>query len=206
MNVRNPEAGATLRPGYNGRMSDLPFLTGQLLIAMPGLRDPDFDHTVTLICQHSEEGALGLVINRASEYRMADLLRHLDLATGDAALAAQPVLLGGPLQRERGFVLHAPDGRWAASHAIDAQLSLTTSRDILEALAAGHGPPQMLAALGYAGWEAGQLERELRENAWLTAAADHEILFDVPLEQRWTAAAARMGVDAQRLSPYAGNA
>ncbi|MDE3141378.1 MAG: YqgE/AlgH family protein [Pseudomonadota bacterium] len=181
-------------------------LTGHLLIAMPGLRDPDFEHTVTLICQHSEDGALGLVVNRPSDYHLQDLLQQMDISTDDDPLAQQAVLAGGPLQRERGFVLHNPDGHWALSYAIDERLMLTTSRDILEAIAAGHGPQQMLIALGYAGWEPGQLERELRDNAWLTVAADDELLFEVPLEQRWIAAAARMGVDAQRLTHYAGNA
>lgn len=181
-------------------------LTGQLLIAMPGLRDPDFDHAVTLICQHNEDGALGLVINRPSEYRLHDLLRHMDLSSADEPLAQQTVLTGGPLQRERGFVLHPTGGHWASSYAIDGQLSLTSSRDILEAIAGGQGPARILIALGYAGWEPNQLERELRDNAWLTVNADHELLFEVPLEQRWSAAAARMGVDAQRLSHYAGNA
>ncbi len=187
-------------------MIDVRSLTGDLLVAMPGLRDPNFEHTVTLVCQHNEDGALGLVINRPSDYRLGELLRHLDLSSDDDGLTGQPVLNGGPLQRERGFVLHPPDGHWASTHTIDAGLSLTTSRDILEALAAGRGPARALVALGYAGWEPGQLERELRDNAWLTVGADHELLFSVPLEQRWSAAAARMGVDAQRLSPYAGNA
>lgn len=181
-------------------------LTGQLLIAMPGLRDPDFDHTVTLVCQHNEDGALGLVVNRPSDYRLKELLQHMDIETKDETLAQQIVLAGGPLQRERGFVLHHPSGTWSSSYAIDDQLVLTTSRDILEAIAGGQGPLRTLIALGYAGWEAGQLERELRDNAWLTVAADDELLFDVPLEQRWSAAAARMGVDAQRLAHYAGNA
>ncbi len=194
------------RGGYNGTMSATSTLTGHLLIAMPGLRDPEFDHAVTLICQHNEDGALGLVINRPSEYRLQDLLRHMDLTDAREPLAQQTVLAGGPLQRERGFVLHPSGGHWASSYSIDDQLSLTSSRDILEAIASGQGPTRMLIALGYAGWEQGQLERELRDNAWLTVEADHELLFDIPLEQRWNAAAARMGVDAQRLSPYAGNA
>lgn len=187
-------------------MTATSMLTGQLLIAMPGLRDPDFDHTVTLVCQHNEDGALGLVVNRPSDYRLKELLRHMEIDTKDEALAHQIVLAGGPLQRERGFVLHkATNTTWSSSYAIDDQLALTTSRDILEAIAGGHGPRRTLIALGYAGWESGQLERELRDNAWLTVAADDELLFDVPLEQRWNAAAALMGVDAQRLTHYAGN-
>ena len=186
-------------------MIDVRSLTGDLLVAMPGLRDPNFEHTVTLVCQHNEDGALGLVINRPSDYRLGELLRHLDLSSDDDGLTGQPVLNGGPLQRERGFVLHPPDGHWASTHTIDAGLSLTTSRDILEAIGQGQGSKNILVALGYAGWGKGQLEREIVENSWLNAPASQSILFKQPAADRWKAAAELMGVDISLLTAQAGH-
>ncbi len=181
-------------------------LTGQLLFAMPGLMDPNFEHGVAYICQHGEDGAIGILINRPSDFCLGDLLKQMQIDSENEAINAQPVLSGGPIQPERGFVLHHGHTHWVSSHPVNDELVLTTSRDVLEAIAAGEGPDPMLVALGYAGWEPGQLERELRENAWLTIAASQSLLFETPLDQRWTATAASVGVDASRLMHYAGNA
>lgn len=179
----------------------------QFLIALPAMQDPNFTRGVTLICQHSAEGAMGLMINRLSSYRLGDILQQMDLSTDDAALAATPVLLGGPVQPERGFVLHDPTpDPWDSTFEVSPTLHLTTSRDILAAMARGSGPTRATVALGYAGWSGGQLEDELQANAWLTVAADLAILFDTPLEDRWSAAARLMGVDLSRMTAYSGRA
>jgi putative transcriptional regulator len=181
-------------------------LTGQLLIALPTLADSPFARSVTLLCQHDEEGAMGVVVNRAAEYTLGEVFEQMGIASEDAALCAQPVLAGGPVHPERGFVLHDGDCQWDSSLAIADGLCVTTSRDILEALARGDGPPHVAVALGCAGWGAGQLERELVENSWLTVPSDAGILFTVPLDQRWQAAAAQIGVDMSRMTDYSGHA
>jgi putative transcriptional regulator len=183
------------------------FLGNHFLIALPGLSDPNFARSVTLLCQHNAEGAMGLMLNRTSEYRLGDVLDQMQIRTDDEALASAPVLIGGPVQPERGFVLHEPgEDAWDSTFRLSDELALTTSRDILAAMARGAGPKRALIALGYAGWSEGQLESELQDNAWLTVAADRSILFDTPLEQRWTAAARLMGVDVALLTDYAGHA
>ena len=181
-------------------------LTGHFLIAMPSLADPPFSRGVALLCQHDEDGAVGLLVNQLSEYRFGDVLAQMKLECLDSDLADAPVLIGGPVQQERGFVLHREHGYWESSYRINAQWSVTTSRDILVAMAAGEGPSQAVMALGYAGWDAGQLEQELMANAWLTAEASGRIVFDTPLEDRWSAAAGLVGVDPRQLSSYAGHA
>ncbi|WP_147652483.1 YqgE/AlgH family protein [Vulcaniibacterium gelatinicum] len=180
-------------------------LANQLLIALPTLHDPNFARTVALICQHDSEGAMGIVVNRRSEYTLGEVLRQMGIETGDEALQAQPVLAGGPVHPERGFVLH-DGGPWDSSLEIADGLYLTTSRDVLEAMARGEGPAHALIALGCAGWGAGQLEHELTEDSWLTVPADPELLFEVPLEARWQAAAGRIGVDLRKLADYSGHA
>jgi len=180
-------------------------LSRQLLIALPALSDPNFSRSVALICQHDENGAMGVMINRPSEYSLGEVLGQMGIETDDQALRAQVVLSGGPVHPERGFVVH--DGQpWDSSLALGEGLYLTTSRDVLEALAEGHGPAHALVALGCAGWGAGQLELEIGENSWLTAPADAELLFAMSLEQRWQAAAGRIGVDLFRLTDYSGHA
>jgi putative transcriptional regulator len=180
--------------------------SNQLLVALPALHDPHFERGVALICQHDEDGAMGVIVNRASEYTLGDVLTQMSLAPHDAHMARQLVLNGGPVLPERGFVLHDGDRRWDSTLSIGAGLSLTTSRDILEAMAEGEGPEHVVLALGCAGWSAGQLELELGENSWLTAPADNELLFDLPLEQRWLAAGGRIGVDMSRMTDYSGHA
>lgn len=188
-------------------MSEASYLGNQLLVAMPALADPNFAHTVTLICEHSDRGALGIVVNQPLEMTMAEVLAQLALTTEDALLRDMPVLRGGPVQGDRGFVLHEPGPQeWDSTLPVSGTLHVTTSRDVLAAMARGAGPARAVVALGYAGWEAGQLEEEVRQNAWLTVPCDDAILFDLPFEQRWQAAARLVGVDLARISHLAGRA
>ena len=181
-------------------------LANQLLIASPALSDPNFARSVTLICQHDDDGAMGVIVNRASEYTLGEVLRQMNLASQDPRLDDQVVLAGGPVHPERGFVLHDGDREWDSTLAIADGLYVTTSRDVLEAMARGDGPRSATVALGCAGWGAGQLEHELVENSWLTVPADAELLFRLPLDARWQAAAGRIGVDLARLADYSGHA
>jgi putative transcriptional regulator len=181
-------------------------LAGQLLLSMPGMPDPNFDNSVTYICEHSEKGAVGLMINRPMNLNVSEVLEQFSLKIDDGALATQPVLRGGPVQSERGFVLHESKNRWDSTTEVGHSISVTTSQDILSAVAAGRGPERMLLALGYAGWGAGQLEEEIRQNAWLTAPATIDLVFATPYEQRWQASAAGIGVNLASLSPEAGHA
>lgn len=181
-------------------------LENHVLIALPALADPNFSRSVTLICQHDAEGAMGVVVNRASEYTLGEVFRQMGIESDDTGLCARPVIAGGPVHPERGFVLHDGDHGWDSSLAIADGLFVTTSRDVLEALARGEGPASATVALGCAGWGAGQLEHELVENSWLTAPADPELLFALPLESRWQAAAGRIGVDMARVADYSGHA
>ena len=178
----------------------------QLLIALPALDDPNFSRSVTLICQHDADGAMGVMVNRPSEYTLGEVFRQMGIASDDEALCARPVVSGGPVHPERGFVLHDGDQAWDSTLAIASGLYVTTSRDVLEAIASGAGPRAATVALGCAGWGAGQLEQELVDNSWLTAPADPELLFELPLEARWQAAVARIGVDLARLAEYSGHA
>lgn len=181
-------------------------LTNHFLIAMPGLADPNFYHTVTYICEHNSNGALGIVINRPLNTRLGEILEHLDIKATTPRIADQTVYLGGPVQPERGFVVHRPLGEWDATLKITNNLGVSSSRDILAAIADGNGPDRTLIALGYAGWGAGQLEQEIAQNAWLSGPADDHILFDLPVERRWSAAAQLLGVDLNLLSSDAGHA
>ncbi|WP_348758921.1 YqgE/AlgH family protein [Candidatus Methylocalor cossyra] len=181
-------------------------LTNHFLIAMPGMTDPFFARTVTYLCQHGEEGALGIIINRPSELTLVDILEQMEIDLHEPAIGQIPVYFGGPVQPERGFVLHEPAaGDWNSTLKVSDSVSLTTSRDILEAIGQGEGPRKVLIALGYAGWGKGQLERELLENSWLTAPADLSILFNQPAENRWRAAAEWMGVDISLMTSAAGH-
>ena len=182
------------------------FLTNQFLIAMPGMADPNFSQTVTLVCEHNAQGALGIVINRPLPMAFADVFAQLDLDCSQSKVAATPVLQGGPVQPERGFVLHSAGALWDSTLPVSDWLHLTTSRDVLEALARGEGPAEAFIALGYAGWEAGQLEAEVAQNAWLTVPADHGVMFGTALEDRWEAATRLLGVDLLHLSSDAGHA
>ena len=178
-------------------------LRNQLLIAMPSLRGSEFGGVLMYICDHNEDGALGLVINRPLDIRMDELLEQMDLADVECD---QPVFNGGPVQLERGFVLHRGESRWQHSMAIGADICLTTSRDILNAIGHGEGPKDFLLALGYAGWSPGQLDDEIASNVWLTCPADEDLLFEIPWDQRLETAMRRMGVDPAQLSSSAGHA
>ncbi len=206
-------------------------LTHHFLIAMPGLHDENFSRSVVYLCEHSERGALGLVINKPSDLDMRGLFQKVDLPLTRPDLADQLVLQGGPVHTERGFVLHesmrpmAPEaptaaqaapapveadiddkGVYASTMAIPGGLEMTTSRDVLEALSSGAGPRKLLISLGYAAWGQGQLENEIAENSWLTVGADPEVIFDTPIEQRYERALALLGLQAWMLSPDAGHA
>ena len=181
-------------------------LANQLLIAMPGMADPNFSSTVTLICEHNDEGALGIVINRPLNLKLSGLFEQLQVENADAAALDHPVLMGGPVGPERGFVLHDTSHQYENSLAVSSEICLTLSRDVIDAMASGRGPEKTLVALGYAGWEAGQLEAEMLANAWLNVQSTAEIVFDMPFEERWTAAAEALGVDLTLLSSEAGHA
>jgi putative transcriptional regulator len=181
-------------------------LTHHFLIAMPNMADPYFARTLTYICEHNEQGALGLVVNKPLDMNLATLFERVDLELRDRRLAELPVYFGGPVQSDRGFVLHQPVGSWSSTLAVRDRVGLTTSRDILEALAARTGPEKLLVTLGYAGWAAGQLEHEIKQNAWLTVEAREQIIFDLPPEERLVAAMSLLGIDFARLSDEAGHA
>lgn len=181
-------------------------LAGQLLLALPLLSDARFSRSVTLICQHDDDGAMGVMVNRPSEYTLGDVLGQMGVDGGSDTLHAQLVLAGGPVHPERGFVLHDGGLQWESTMAIGDALYLTTSRDILEAMVQGQGPANAIVALGCAGWTSGQLEAELTDNDWLTVPSDPELLFEIPLDARWETSAGRIGVDFARLAVYAGHA
>ena len=181
-------------------------LTNHFLIAMPGLLDPNFYQTVTYICAHNEEGAMGIVINRPLSIDLGEVLNQMNLSPCNEQIENIPVYHGGPVQSDRGFVLHGADKEWQSSIHISREIGMTTSRDILQAIAKGRGPEKSLIALGYAGWAAGQLETEIRENAWLSGPADSAIIFELPYEKRWESAAKLVGIDLDKLSPDVGHA
>ena len=188
-------------------------LTGQFLIAMPTLHgDSSFERAVVYICEHTAKGALGLVINRTADVKVSEILDKLAsesegiVYTPPKAYADQSVLLGGPVQSERGFVLHTALHEYASTVRINDRLALTTSRDILEDWAQGQGPEHMLLALGYAGWGAGQLEEELARNAWLTVAADEHVLFETLPNEKYTQAMRLLGIDEAMISHTSGHA
>ena len=185
-----------------------PGFVNHFLIAMPELRDPNFNRTVTLICQHDANGALGVVINRPLDHlTLKDVFDQLDLSTlTSESTAKSPVYYGGPVQQELGLVLHEGVGDWGSTLVIGDNLGLTSSRDVLESLSRSDGPSHSLMTLGYAGWGKGQLEQEMQENAWLSVEADCEIIFSVPAQQRWTAAASKIGIDMNQLAPGVGHA
>ncbi|MDH4150553.1 MAG: YqgE/AlgH family protein [Betaproteobacteria bacterium] len=181
-------------------------LTQHFLIAMPAMVDPHFAKSLTLVCEHNENGALGIVINRPTDMNLHGLLEQVKITPQVDRFRSVPVHFGGPVQVDRGFILHSPVGNWQSTLAVSAELGLTTSKDILEAVARDAGPERMLVTLGYAGWAPGQLEHELAQNAWLTVPARMDILFDMPAEERLAAAMDSLGVDYANLSDVAGHA
>lgn len=181
-------------------------LTNQLLIAMPGMLDPNFSTTVTLICEHNDEGALGIVINRPTSLKLSGLFEQLSVDDPDPQAASSPVLSGGPVGTERGFVLHGPQHSYDNTLAVSDDIRLTLSRDVIDAMAEGKGPQDTLVALGYAGWEPGQLEDEMLANSWLNVPATPEIVFKTPFADRWDSAARTLGIDISCISTDAGHA
>ena len=190
-------------------------LTHHFLIAMPGLEDEAFAKSVVYLCEHSPRGAMGLVINKPSEISLKSLFDKVDLPLRRADLSESPVFQGGPVQTERGFVLHEAfigadidpaESVYASTMAIPGGLEMTTSKDVLEALSTGAGPRRVLVSLGYSAWGEGQLESELAENSWLTVGADPAVIFDTPVEQRYDKALLLLGLEAWKLSPDAGHA
>ncbi len=187
-------------------MSSPDFLTNQFLIAMPAMTDANFAQTVTFIWEHNEDGALGIIINRPLQMRLADVFEQLKMPANASPIGHQPVMQGGPVQTDRGFVVHYAGGQWEHTRQVSSRIQVTTSPDILSAMAQGSGPETALVALGYAGWSAGQLENELIQNAWLTVPCDERILFDTPYDQRWRAAGRLLGIDLTTISPHVGHA
>ena len=181
-------------------------LTDHFIIAMPDLLDPNFDHTVTYICEHDENGSFGIVINREIDVTLEDIMQQMQIQTSDSAKCKRNIFHGGPVQEGRGFVLHRPLGSWSSTLQINPHIALTSSRDIIEAIANDQGPKDSIIALGYAGWAPGQLEQELAANSWLSCPANEQIIFEIPPEDRWQAAADIIGVDLQLLSHDAGHA
>jgi len=186
-------------------MNKASYLNNQFIIAMPALTDPIFFHTVTYLCQHNKEGALGIVINRSAEMKLGEIFKQMDIPVTSLEATEAPVFAGGPVQQERGFVLHTSGGDWNATMPVSESISLTTSRDVLEAIAVGKGPEQYLVALGYAGWGEGQLEKEILDNSWLNTPYGKQVLFDTPINQRWSAAAGQIGIDINKLTTPAGH-
>jgi putative transcriptional regulator len=184
-------------------------LSNHFLIAMPSVLDPIFGGTVVYLCEHNAQGALGLIINKATDMSMESLLDRVDLAMLDSVkddLKSEVVMFGGPVKMERGFVLHAPHGDYSSMLKVTDQIALTTSRDVLEAVAKGKGPERVMVTLGYAGWSAGQLEQEIASNGWLTVPADPHIVFDLPIGGKFAAAMKLLGIDPMRLTAQAGHA
>ncbi len=182
------------------------FLENQFLIAMPQLEDPYFANTVTYLWRHNEEGALGIVINKPLQASVADIFDELDIVCPSAgAFRTEHVLAGGPVERDKGFIIHDAGESWESSIAVTPSITICTSRTILQDIARGDGPKNYLVALGCAGWEAGQLEREISENAWLTAPVDADLLFSKDYANKAEAAAAILGIDMQQISPAAGH-
>ena len=191
----------------DGNGKDAPgYLDQQMLIAMPGMVDDNFVGSVTLLCQHNEAGAIGITINRVSDYSLGEIFTQLKLECDDEVLCKLPVLEGGPVARDRGFVVHSPKEGYESSLHISPEMMVTTSRDVLAEIAAGGGPGKFVVALGYAGWGGGQLEDEILANAWLSVAADSAIVFDLPVPRRFDEALGRLGVRADMLHSEPGHA
>lgn len=184
-------------------------LTNHFIIAMPGLADPMFHKSVSFICQHTDEGAMGLTINHPTDIPFSELLSQLNIPLTDEKLASLPVYLGGPVETGHGFILHTNEGgfdHWKQTMKINDHISLSSSKDILIAIANGEGPSDFLIMLGYAGWGSGQIEREMEENSWLNVPADNDIIFNTPYDKRWESAALSLGVDIHLISGDIGHA
>ena len=184
-------------------------LENHFLIAMPSMEDPVFGGAVVYICEHNDKGVLGVIINKPTDMTMEILFERIDLKLGDdlhSEVVNEPVMFGGPVQDDRGFVLHSPSAHYSSSLKVTDDIAFTTSIDVLEAVANGNGPQRLLVSIGYAGWSPGQLEDEIGRNGWLTVGADPHVLFDLPIEERYTAAIKLLGIDPMMLASEAGHA
>ena len=181
-------------------------LTDNFLIAMPTLEDPYFSNALVYICEHNENGALGIIVNRPIDMDLAGLFEKIDIKLSAENLAKLPVYFGGPVQLDRGFVLHRPVGKWQSTLAVNSEVGLTSSRDVLNSVGSEGLPAEIIVTFGHAGWDAGQLESELAQNSWLTVPAKAEILFDLPPEERLPAAMLKLGISFTQLSDVAGHA
>lgn len=191
-------------------MSERFSLCNHFLIAMPSLNDPNFQQSVSYICEHNDEGAMGIVINRLTGLTFADLCEQLDIEVTDTDTSHYPIFEGGPVETERGFILHTPIGEWESTLAVTKDIGLTMSQDIIQAIADGYDsdntpPKHFIITLGYAGWSEDQIEDEIAENVWLNVPASKAILFSTSVEQRWNAAAALLGINLQQLSTDIGH-
>ena len=182
------------------------YLERQMLIAMPGMVDSNFVGSVTLLCQHNEAGAIGITINRLSNFTLGEIFSQLQIDCGNDSIRNNPVLDGGPVAADRGFVLHSPLEGYESSMDVGQEIMVTTSRDVLADIASGSGPDKYVVALGYAGWGGGQLEGEMLANAWLSVSADTDIVFDLPVPNRFDEALGRLGIAIDRLHSEAGHA
>lgn len=185
--------------------TDHSYLQSQLLIAMPGMGDPYFDHTVTLICQHNKDGCFGLTINRPIQVTIEELFDQLDIPSDNNVIKGIPALSGGPVQVEQGFVIHDTGKKWENTLAINEEIAVTASRDILFDIAMGNGPEDFLLTLGCASWAPGQMEAEIKNNSWLNCDADKKILFNTPYDKRWHGAVDTLGIDVNFISEVAGH-
>jgi putative transcriptional regulator len=173
---------------------------------MPDLKDPNFSRAVLYICEHSEQGAMGVAINKPLDIGLADIFQQIDINVENSKVSQQFVFHGGPVQQERGFILHSPLGKWQSSLHVTDEIAITTSQDVLNSIAQGNEPQQSIIALGYAGWGAGQLEKEILDNSWLHCPASSELLFDTPFDLQWKSAVASIGIDVAQLSSTVGHA
>lgn len=188
-------------------MSDSDFsLVNKCLLATPAIKDPLFASSLVYMCEHSENGSMGLVINHPTDQHLDEIFEQLNIPCADENIRNQPLYIGGPVQLEQGFILHKDPGDWQKSIGISSDIHLTSSVDILEAIAQGKGPADYLVMLGFSGWSPGQLESELQDNAWLTATADANLLFHLNADDKWQAAFDTLGFDLSNLSPVSGNA
>ncbi len=203
------DAGS-LGAGFSGGTSSSTLnLANHFLIAMPSMEDPIFGGTVVYICEHNDKGVLGVVINKPTDMTMEILFERIDLKIAEGLhsnVVNEPIMFGGPVQDDRGFVLHSPCERYSSSLTVTDEIAFTTSIDVLEAVANGNGPQRLLVSIGYAGWSPGQLEDEIGRNGWLTVGADAHVLFDLPIEERYTSAIKLLGIDPMMLASEAGHA
>ena len=181
-------------------------LVNKCLIATPAIKDPLFASSLVYMCEHNKDGSMGLVINHPTEQNLDEIFGQLDIQCDDDAIRNQPIYIGGPVQLEQGFILHTEAGKWQKSIEVSSGIHLTSSIDILRAIADGNGPPDYLVMLGFSGWSCGQLESELQENAWLTSSANTDLLFHQNADDKWQIAFDTLGFDLSMLSPVSGNA